>query len=212
MPTGYSSGRTSELHLGSASVCIAMQAATRGDGNVGEDAFQAALHTGGIPATVQATESFTVRGELHITKDDFAALNAERASAGLAPFASARNAAAGAARLLAGWETRRLRFAAFEYIPLRQQGGQRNSKVPLLQSHWDGLQRLKQLGFGCVGSGAALAGSIDEAVQAGQALLDRRDQLAYETDGAVVKVNSLQERSTLSLAAHLHTSTGLIVF
>jgi NAD-dependent DNA ligase len=191
-----------------------MQAATRGDGEVGEDALNAALHSAGIPQVVPAAAGdFTVRGELHITRDDFALVNQERVKAGEAPFATARNAAAGAARLLEGWERRRLRFAAFELIPLSApaagapRGGKRRGRMSALETQWEGLRKLEELGFGAVTGVSTLAPGLDDAVKAGKIMLQGRDELPYESDGCVIKVNSIEVRGLYQLGPCLLNSS-----
>ncbi len=92
-----------------------VQAATRGDGQVGEDVTQNALTIPDVPERIAGAPSvFEVRGEVYMTKSDFAAMNARQAEAGGRVFANPRNAAAGSLRQLASAVTieRPLRFLA----------------------------------------------------------------------------------------------------
>lgn len=162
-----------------------LQAATRGDGKVGEDAMCAAQHCSGLPKQVPTQVPFTVRGELHITRKDFAEVNAKRTAAGLQPFATARNAAAGAARLEAQSEIeqRRLSFVAFQLIEMARGAA---------ELHSDGMRRLADWGFATVATHGSVAKNIDEAVSVGHELLAQREELPYETDGVVLKTDSLK--------------------
>ena len=159
-----------------------MQAATRGDGAVGQDAMPAALHTNGLPLRVAKTEPFTVRGELHITKVDFATLNEERVAAGKAAMVTARNAAAGAARLTTGLAEQRLSFAAFQLI-------ETDARIAVPE-HSQAMQRLEEWGFGTVRPFSARGRTIEEALLLAEALHDERQALPYDTDGCVLKVDS----------------------
>jgi DNA ligase (NAD+) len=118
-----------------------VQAATRGDGEVGEDVTANARTIADIPQVVAgAPEVMEVRGEVYMSHADFAALNARQAERGDKTFANPRNAAAGSLRQLdAGiTATRPLRFFAYGWGQLSE---------PLATTQNDAILRLKSLGF-----------------------------------------------------------------
>ncbi|TNC69487.1 NAD-dependent DNA ligase LigA [Rubellimicrobium roseum] len=162
-----------------------VQAATRGDGEVGENVTANALTLDDIPGrlTGDAPVVLEVRGEVYMTHEDFAALNARAAQAGGKVFANPRNAAAGSLRQLDARITasRPLRFFAYAWGELSE---------PLAGTQWDSLQRLAALGFKvnpliqlCDGPDALLATyAVIEA---------QRATLGYDIDGVVYKVDDL---------------------
>ena len=173
-----------------------VQAATRGDGEVGEDVTSNVRTIGQIPLRlpVEAPPVLEVRGEVYMRRDDFDALN-ERQRAKIAAgakgektFVNPRNAAAGAVRQLdSGIAAQRpLSFFAYglgELTPAEQGG-------PAFETHLQMLMQLKAWGFP-VAEQTALATGADELVAFHQRIGAARDQLPYDIDGVVYKVNSL---------------------
>ncbi|WP_037279322.1 NAD-dependent DNA ligase LigA [Rubellimicrobium mesophilum] len=162
-----------------------VQAATRGDGEVGENVTANALTVDDIPSRLrgQAPQVLEVRGEVYMTHADFAALNARTALNGGRVFANPRNAAAGSLRQLDPKITasRPLRFFAYAWGEMTE---------PLSDTQWGSLQRLKAFGFQvnslarlCDGPLALLA-TYDE-------IESQRATLGYDIDGVVYKVNDL---------------------
>ena len=117
-------------------------AATRGDGEVGEDVTANARTVPDIPRhlTPPFPDLLEVRGEAYMTHADFAAMNARAEAAGQKTFANPRNAAAGSLRQLDSRITARrpLRFFAYSWGALSE---------PLAETQWAALQRLRALGF-----------------------------------------------------------------
>ena len=175
---------------------VLVQAATRGDGEVGEDVTSNVRTIGQIPLRLpaEAPPVLEVRGEVYMRRDDFDALN-ERQRAKIAAgakgektFANPRNAAAGAVRQLdSGIAAQRpLGFFAYglgELTPAEQGG-------PAFETHLQMLTQLKAWGFP-VAEQTALATGADELVAFHQRIGAARDQLPYDIDGVVYKVNSL---------------------
>jgi len=162
-----------------------VQAATRGDGEVGENVTANALTIKDIPEilTGPVPEVLEVRGEVYMSHADFAALNARQAEAGERLFANPRNAAAGSLRQLdpAITRARPLRFFAYAWGALSE---------PLAATQQGAIERLHGLGFQtndrtvlCEGPEAMLAQY--RAIEAARATL------GYDIDGVVYKVNDL---------------------
>jgi DNA ligase (NAD+) len=163
---------------------------TRGDGRRGEDVTQNARTIRSIPLRLRdgAKESdLEVRGEAYLSRPAFERINQEREEAGEPKFANPRNAAAGTIRQLDSRVVARRRLDLFAYDALR---GERKS----FPTHWEALAWLERAGFS-VNPHRALCRDIDEVIAFCERMEAERDQLDYEIDGVVVKVNSaaLQE-------------------
>jgi len=164
---------------------------TRGDGIVGEDVTLNLRTVNSIPLRLlegSIPEFLEVRGEVIMTKEDFARLNREREEADQPLFANPRNAAAGSVRQLDPRITNTRPLSLFAYGIGRVEGED-------LTHHWDGLQCLKRLGFR-ISEHARLCGTVGEVIEYHQQILGQRDGLPYEIDGIVIKVNafSVQQR------------------
>ena len=168
---------------------VLMRAATRGDGEQGEEITANVRTIGAVPLRLQLDEPpawLEVRGEAFIPDDTFASINAERDARGEALFANPRNACAGTLRQLDPKvvAARRLDFFAYTlHLP--------DDWQPRPASQWESLQWLSRAGFK-VNPNAELLPDL-AAVEAffGQWDTGRR-QLPYATDGVVVKLNDLR--------------------
>jgi DNA ligase (NAD+) len=100
-------------------------ASTRGNGLTGEDVTDKAVYIAGIPLQLPVKDDVEVRGEVYISRQDFAAMNSARANRNETLFSTARNAAAGSLRLLDTNQThnRKLRFFAYDLISQNQKSG-----------------------------------------------------------------------------------------
>ena len=166
------------------------QAATRGDGETGENVTANAMTIADIPQTVTgAPPVMEVRGEVYMSHADFAALNHRQTQSGDKTFANPRNAAAGSLRQLDASITaaRPLRFFAYSWGDLSK---------PLAMSQMGAIDRLQDMGFPtnpltvlCEGPEALL--SHYRAIEA------QRATLGYDIDGVVYKVNDLTLQSRL---------------
>ena len=177
---------------------ILISASTRGDGIVGEDitanvrtikAIPLKLRDGGPLAGLSLID---VRGEIFMNRADFDELNRSRDDAGLQAFANPRNAAAGSIRQLDPRITagRPLRFAAH---------GVGRLQGPNPETHYKLLQGLRGLGLPANLDNAELCQDIYEAIGHYRRLMEIREKLPYEIDGAVVKVNSLADQAALGI-------------
>ena len=175
---------------------VLVQAATRGDGETGEDVTQNIRTIGQIPLrlTGDAPAVLEVRGEVYMRRDDFEQLN-ERMRARMAAgdkaaktFVNPRNAAAGAVRQLdpAIAAERPLSFFAYGLGELTppEQGG------PAFNTHWQLLQALQAWGFP-VSALARRAQGASELIAFHDELAAQRDGLPFDIDGVVYKVDSL---------------------
>jgi DNA ligase (NAD+) len=160
---------------------------TRGDGRIGEEVTQNTRTIRAVPlrlrdAASRLGNSVEVRGEVFIPLDVFERTNAEREEQGESRFANPRNAAAGAIRQLDSRLVARRKLDMFAYDLLV--GGQKP-----FPTHWDSLEWLEAAGFR-VNPHKARCDSIDEVIDFANKMEARRDDLGYEIDGLVVKVNS----------------------
>ena len=169
---------------------VLVQAATRGDGEVGEDVTQNIRTIGQIPLRlpVGVPEILEVRGEVYMRRDDFETLNQNQRERGQKTFVNPRNAAAGAVRQLdpAIAAQRPLSFFAYglgEVTP-EQAGG------PAFGTHYELLQALKIWGFP-VSALVGIAQGATELVAHYESIARQRDALPFDIDGVVYKVNSL---------------------
>ena len=163
---------------------VLVQAATRGDGEVGENVTDNARTISDIPQRLTgAPEVLEVRGEVYMSHADFAALNARQLAAGDKIFANPRNAAAGSLRQLdAGITAQRpLRFFAYAWGALSE---------PLAATQFGAIERLADLGFA--------TNPLTLRCDSPEAMLDhfrriesQRASLGYDIDGVVYKVDDL---------------------
>ena len=170
-------------------------AATRGDGTVGDDITQNILTIRSVPKQLKGDvpDILEVRGEAYLNKAGFAKLNAERRDAGLPEFANPRNAAAGSLKQLDP------AIAAKRPLGLVCYGTGLIEGLTLDQ-HSKLFALLKKLGL--PGSEKWwLADSVDEILRAIHELDRIRHDFAYQTDGAVVKVDSFSQREVLGFTA-----------
>jgi DNA ligase (NAD+) len=185
---------------------VLVQAATRGDGEVGEDVTQNIRTIRQIPLRLPATAPavIEVRGEVYLRRADFEALNERQrekiaqGAKGEKTFVNPRNAAAGGVRQLdpAIAAERRLSFFAYgvgEITP-PEQGG------PVFGTHFELLQTLKKWGFP-VATQTRTAQGANELIEFHQAIGRQRDSLPYDIDGVVYKVNSLALQQKLGFVS-----------
>ena len=173
---------------------VFQQAVTRGDGLVGEDVTENARTIRSLPLRV-ATKlaAFEVRGETVMNRRAFERLNAERDDRGLSRFANPRNAAAGSLRVLEPQITAARRLDYYTYYLLVD-------GWPALGSHWESLEELQRLGFK-VNRHRQLCRSLDEVLAFCSRWESQRDELPYEIDGVVIKVDSIAQQRQLGYTA-----------
>jgi DNA ligase (NAD+) len=159
---------------------------TRGDGSRGEDVTANVRTIRSVPLKLRAKSSpgreLEVRGEAYLSRKVFERINAEREEEGEPRFANPRNAAAGAIRQLDPAMVQKRRLEMFAYDML---AGDRKA----FATHWEALNWMEKAGFR-VNPNRRLCKSIDEVIDFCNAMEAKRDDLGYEIDGVVVKVNS----------------------
>ncbi|MDO8718973.1 MAG: NAD-dependent DNA ligase LigA [Polaromonas sp.] len=175
---------------------VLVQAATRGDGEMGEDVTQNIRTIRQIPLRLPATAPavIEVRGEVYLSRADFEALNERQrekiaqGAKGEKTFVNPRNAAAGGVRQLDPAIAAERRLSFFSYgvgnITPPEQGG------PVFDTHFELLQTLRKWGFPVAAQTKKAQGAI-ELIAFHEAIGRQRDSLPYDIDGVVYKVNSL---------------------
>lgn len=171
-------------------------AATRGDGFEGEDITANVMTIQDIPKEIQAgdvPDILEVRGEVYMTRDDFAALNIAQEEAGKPVFANPRNAAAGSLRQLdaAITASRPLHFFGYALGQV---------SAPLADTQWGIRDKLKSFGFQ-EASPAALCQKASDILVYYESINQARASLNYEIDGVVYKVNSLSYQERLGFVS-----------
>ena len=167
-----------------------VRGATRGDGIVGEDVTLNLRTVQSIPLKLREPLSLTVRGEVYMPRAVFEQINAKREEEGKALMANPRNAAAGSLRQLDSSITaeRKLDIFVFNF-----QDGELYSDGTEIVSHTQTLDRLSELGFKTLAM-RTVASSFDEVAAHIRAIGEARDGLAYDIDGVVIKLDSLEQR------------------
>ena len=166
---------------------ILVAGATRGDGSVGENITENLKRVKDIPLTLPEELDITVRGECYMPRASFDQVNQARQENGEPEFANPRNAAAGTLRQLDTAVVAKRNLATFLYQEASPSTRDSQEKV---------LKHLEQLGF-VVNPKRILAETIDEIWDFIQEVGQKRDNLPYDIDGVVIKVNDLASQEEL---------------
>lgn len=168
---------------------IFVRGATRGNGQVGEDITENLKTIKTIPQKLKEDIDITVRGEVFISKKDFDELNDEQEILEKPLFANARNAAAGSLRQLDSKivASRPLSIYIFNV---------QKSDTKKFTSHYESLRYLEKLGF-TVNPVKVLCKNIKEAIKEIEKIGESREDLSFGIDGAVIKVDDLEQRKIL---------------
>ena len=166
---------------------ILVAGATRGDGSVGENITENLKRVKDIPLTLPEELDITVRGECYMPRASFDQVNQARQENGEPEFANPRNAAAGTLRQLDTAVVAKRNLATFLYQEASSSTRDSQEKV---------LKHLEQLGF-VVNPKRILAESMDEIWNFIQEVGEERDNLPYDIDGVVIKVNDLAGQEEL---------------
>ena len=166
---------------------ILLAGATRGDGSIGENITENLKRVKDIPLTLPEELDITVRGECYMPRASFDQVNQARQENGEPEFANPRNAAAGTLRQLDTAVVAKRNLATFLYQEVSPSTRDSQEKV---------LKHLEQLGF-VVNPKRILAENIDEIWDFIQEVGEERDNLPYDIDGVVIKVNDLASQEEL---------------
>lgn len=170
-----------------------VRGATRGDGAIGEDITTNLKTIRSIPLTISDTNKLEVRGEAFMPNKSFEQLNEARAANDEQLFANPRNAAAGSLRQLDP------RIAAERHLDMFAYG-YGTWEIPNINTHSGRLEKLRELGFK-VNNNWERCKSINEVLEYVQKWTEKRNDLPYDIDGIVIKVNDLNQQEQLGFRA-----------
>ncbi len=176
---------------------VLIRAATRGDGVAGEDITANVRTIKTVPLHLRGNDYpplLEVRGEIYLPKAGFAELNRRAEQQGMKQFVNPRNAAAGSVRQLDSRMTAERPLAFYAYAVAQ------TDNLFIADSHHAILKKLKSWGFP-VSNEIKICQGIDQCLDYYRDILARRDQLAYEIDGVVYKVNQLKLQQELGFVS-----------
>jgi DNA ligase (NAD+) len=184
-----------------------VRGATRGDGIAGDDITVNIKQIGSIPLSAKFSnygiDLIEIRGEVLMTKENFRKYNLALAEEGIAPLANPRNAAAGSLRMKDPSAVRKRKLEAILYhlsfIKLNENS---LSKNKLIATHAGSLQMLSELGFKTPVLEKKVLNNIEQVVNFCKEFEIKRDELPYEIDGMVIKVNSVELQQQTGSTTH----------
>ncbi|KAA9042086.1 NAD-dependent DNA ligase LigA [Ginsengibacter hankyongi] len=182
--------------------------ATRGDGSAGDDITVNIKQIGSVPLSAKFSdygiELIEIRGEVLMTKENFRQYNKSLAEEGLAPLANPRNAAAGSLRMKDPGAVRKRKLEAIlyhiSYIKLNEKSISKNKS--LLTTHAGSLQMLAELGFKTPVNEKKVLPDIEQVINFCKEFETKRDELPYEIDGMVIKVNEVELQQQTGSTTH----------
>ena len=170
-----------------------VRAVTRGDGIVGEDVSNNVKTILSIPMHIPETRHVEVRGEVYMPKKSFEELNKRQEERGLALFANPRNAAAGSIRQLDSSICATRKLDAYWYYF-------QNASDFAIQTQEEALERMHQLHFR-INPLRKVCQNVEEIWDFIQSIHEKREDLPYEIDGMVIKLNNLSDQRMLGSTA-----------
>lgn len=186
---------------------LLVRAATRGDGAEGEDVTTNIRQIHTIPLSAAFSKygirQIEIRGEVLMNKQQFKAYNDKLAEDNLPPLANPRNAASGTLRLKDSREVARRNLEAFVYhIGYIQSLEQHKGPQQPPATHSAALQMLWELGFRSPEQEKKVIQGIDGVIAFCKEYEEKRDDLPYEIDGMVIKVNDLYDQEQMGMTSH----------
>jgi DNA ligase (NAD+) len=183
------------------------RAATRGDGVAGDEITTNIKQIRSVPLSAAFSEygvqQVEIRGEVLMSKKSFKKYNDELAEQNLPPLANPRNAASGSLRIKDAAEVGRRNLEAFLYhVSYHIKSGKHNSKYKALATHSGSMEMLWNLGFRSPMKEKKVFNGIDAVIKYCNEFEAGRDNLPYEIDGMVVKVNDLELQDKLGMTTH----------
>jgi DNA ligase (NAD+) len=185
-----------------------VRGATRGDGAAGDDITTNIRQIGSIPLSARFSDygikKIEIRGEVLLNKENFKKYNQSLTEEGLSPLANPRNAAAGSLRMKDPAAVRKRKLEAILYhvsfIEVNQKGLEKYPE--LLNTHSGILQTLGECGFRTPVKEKKVLHHIQDVVQFCLDFENKRDELPYEIDGMVVKVNEIEIQQQVGSTTH----------
>ena len=179
---------------------VLVRAATRGDGQSGENITTNVKTIASVPLTLSKPfpARLEVRGEIYMPLGGFEAFNQQAIDAGDKPLVNPRNGAAGSLRQLDSRVTAKRPLAIYCYAIGLLEGLKQGAKAPI--SHFESLQLLRELGFR-INPEISLANNINDCVNYYDKLAEKRPSLPYEIDGIVYKVNHIPWQQALGFVS-----------
>lgn len=183
-----------------------VRGATRGDGIMGEDITANIKQIKSIPLSVPLSkkhvQSLEIRGEVIIPKDTFKKYNEQRIAEGLSPLANPRNAASGTLRMLDPREVAKRGLSALLYNVSYHTTENNVPDPDVMNTHYGTLEWLYNIGFNSPVKNMKRCKTIDEVIDYCLDFEQHRDDLPFEIDGMVIKVNSLDIQDRLGMTTH----------
>jgi DNA ligase (NAD+) len=180
--------------------------ATRGDGVAGDDITVNIRQIRSIPLTANFSKfgihTIEIRGEVLINKHTFKAFNDQRATENLPPLANPRNAASGSLRMVDPKEVAKRGLEAFLYHMSYHTMEDGQAEPTEIQTHSNTLGMLTQLGFRSPDREKKVVKGIQAVIDYVLAFENERDNLPYEIDGMVIKVNDYELQDKLGMTTH----------
>ena len=185
---------------------LLVRGATRGDGVEGDEITPNIKQIRSIPLSAKISayglQQMEIRGEVLINKNNFAKYNEQLAEEGLPPLANPRNAASGTLRVKDPTEVFKRNLEAFVYHT-SYNNLEKNKKIPEeLKSHSGSLELLWNLGFRSPVNDKKVFKDIDAVIKYCNEFEKTRDQLPYEIDGMVIKVNDVSLQDKMGMTSH----------
>lgn len=180
--------------------------ATRGDGVQGDEITTNIRQIRSIPLSAKFSDygiqQIELRGEVLINKTTFAKLNEQRASDNLPPLANPRNAASGSLRIVDPKEVAKRGLEAFLYNMSYHTMNDGAAEPPAIQTHSNTLAMLWQLGFRSPAREMKVVKGIQAVIDHCLDFETKRDDLPYEIDGMVIKVNDYELQDKMGMTTH----------
>lgn len=180
---------------------------TRGDGETGDDITPNIKQIRSVPLSAPFSDygiqQIEIRGEVLMNKNNFRLYNESLMEEGLPPLANPRNASAGSLRIKDTAVVARRNLEAFLYhVSYIQTANQQSNQLPIPQTHSGILQLLWNMGFRTPVQEMKVVKGIDAVQEVIEDYEKKRDQLPYEIDGMVIKVNELPLQDQLGMTEH----------
>ncbi len=181
--------------------------ATRGDGVVGDEITINTKQIKSVPLSAKFSaygiQQIEIRGEVLMNKNNFKSYNDKLIEEGIPPLANPRNAAAGSLRIKDTREAGKRNLEAFLYhVSYLAVGNKQLAVVKQPLTHSGMLEMLWNLGFRSPKNEMKVVEGIDEVIRFIEAFETKRDELPYEIDGMVIKVNDLHLQDKLGMTSH----------